>query len=158
MFTLHYTLLVRRLYPKRLTYSILWTIPTGAICASVLPRDTTTCWLQWGLNLWSPDPITNTLLPCATRLLSCLSPLPLKFEWFRLNTWKVNVFGMTTSSSSLVICLKYVAFSLYSSYYSSLLPTILFLRFYPTAEGKSKAFLTQKEKWCIWDWNAVMPR
>ena len=28
--TLHYILLVRCFYPKRLTYSILWTIPTGA--------------------------------------------------------------------------------------------------------------------------------
>ena len=26
---------------------------------SVLPRDTTTCWLQWGLNLWPLDPNTN---------------------------------------------------------------------------------------------------
>ena len=30
-------------------------------------RDTTTCWLQWGLNLCSPDPNTNALTHCATR-------------------------------------------------------------------------------------------
>jgi len=35
---------------------------------SVLPRDTTTCWLQWGLNLCSPDLNTNALFHCATRL------------------------------------------------------------------------------------------
>ena len=33
--TLHYMLLVRRFYPKRLTYSILWAIPTGAIWGEV---------------------------------------------------------------------------------------------------------------------------
>ena len=33
--TLHYMSLVRRFYPKRLTYSILWTIPTGAIWGEV---------------------------------------------------------------------------------------------------------------------------
>ena len=32
---LHYMSLVRRFYPKRLTYSILWTIPTGAIWGEV---------------------------------------------------------------------------------------------------------------------------
>ena len=32
---LHYMLLVRRFYPKRLTYSILWAIPTGAIWGEV---------------------------------------------------------------------------------------------------------------------------
>ena len=32
---LYYMLLVRRFYPKRLTYSILWTIPTGAIWGEV---------------------------------------------------------------------------------------------------------------------------
>ena len=32
--SLHYMLLVRRFYPKRLTYLILWTIPTGAMCLS----------------------------------------------------------------------------------------------------------------------------
>ena len=30
--------------------------------------DTTTCWRQWGLNLCSPDPNTNALIHCATRL------------------------------------------------------------------------------------------
>ena len=33
--TLHYMSLVRRFYPKRLTYSILWKIPTGAIWGEV---------------------------------------------------------------------------------------------------------------------------
>jgi len=33
--TLHDLLLVRRFYSKRLTYSILWTIPTGAIWVEV---------------------------------------------------------------------------------------------------------------------------
>ena len=33
---------------------------------SVLPRDTTTCWVHWCLNLCSPDPNTNALAHCAT--------------------------------------------------------------------------------------------
>jgi len=32
---LHYMLLVKRFYPMRLTYSILWAIPTGAIWGEV---------------------------------------------------------------------------------------------------------------------------
>ena len=32
-------------------------------------RDTMTCWLQWGLNLRSPDPNTNALAHCATASL-----------------------------------------------------------------------------------------
>ena len=35
VYFLHYMLLVRHFYPKRLTYSILWTIPTGAIWGEV---------------------------------------------------------------------------------------------------------------------------
>ena len=35
VFTLHDMSLVRRFDPKRLTYSILWTIPTGAIWGEV---------------------------------------------------------------------------------------------------------------------------
>lgn len=61
---------------------------------------------------------------------------------------KVSVFGMTTSPSSLVMRLKYVAFPVYSNYYISLLPTILFLCFYPTAEGKSKTFLSKNKMQC----------
>ena len=38
-------------------------------------RDTPTCWLQWGLNLCSPDPNTNAL-PTAPHasLTDCLAP------------------------------------------------------------------------------------
>lgn len=43
------------------------------------------------------------------------------------------------------MCPKYVAFPLYSNYYISLLPTILFRYFNPTAEGESKAFLSENE-------------
>jgi len=56
---LHYMSLVRRLYPKRLTYSILGHPHRSNLGGSVLPRDTTTCWLLWGLNLWPSDSNTN---------------------------------------------------------------------------------------------------
>ena len=48
---IYYMSLVRRFYPKRHTYSILWAIPTGAIWGEVSCPGTQRQRLQWGLNL-----------------------------------------------------------------------------------------------------------
>ena len=48
---------------------------------SVLPRDTTTWWLQWGLNLCSPDPNSNALVHCTTRL-------PYNYLNFNTTVWR----------------------------------------------------------------------
>ena len=51
---LHYMSLVRRFYPKRLTYSVLWEIPTGAIWG-----DTTTQHADYS-GVWTCDPLIRT--------------------------------------------------------------------------------------------------
>ena len=63
-FVLHYMSLVRRFYPKRLTYSILWAIPTGAIWGEVSCPGThrhADCSGVWTCDPLIPTPTLNPL-------------------------------------------------------------------------------------------------
>ena len=53
-------------------------------------RNTTTCWLQWGLNLWPPDPNTCAQSTAPHAALYLLSLLNIQL-WWPITLWKKGV-------------------------------------------------------------------